>query len=259
MALALRGLYAPGMERRAPARGDLGRVGLALLVFTVVQLDVGLSEPWSASTAARWAVGAALAAALLTQGARPALGAGLLCGAVAVQVVLLDPSVTFGHFIAFFAAMTTAARRAALGPAVAALLSMAATISLVGVRAADPEFELAFPLFVFGCAWALGRVVRSHAAQAAALADLGRRLAVEQNRVREIAVMEERERIAGDLHDVLAHSMTSIVVQAGAADEVLTEDPSAARDLLRRSRRRAVRDWWSCAGSCACSTTSVGR
>lgn len=50
------------------------------------------------------------------------------------------------------------------------------------------------------------------------------------------AVMEERARIARELHDIAAHDLSAIVVQAGAADRLLDRDPAAARATLRAIR-----------------------
>ncbi|MFI1838683.1 sensor histidine kinase [Streptomyces olivaceoviridis] len=47
------------------------------------------------------------------------------------------------------------------------------------------------------------------------------------------AVVEERARIARDVHDVVAHTLSVMVVQAGAADDVFTERPDQARQALR--------------------------
>ncbi|MBB5084321.1 sensor histidine kinase [Nonomuraea endophytica] len=50
------------------------------------------------------------------------------------------------------------------------------------------------------------------------------------------AVAEERARIARELHDIAAHDLSAIVVQAGAADRLLDRDPAAARATLRAIR-----------------------
>ena len=47
------------------------------------------------------------------------------------------------------------------------------------------------------------------------------------------AVVEERARIAREVHDIVAHTLSVMVVQAGAADDVFTERPDQARQALR--------------------------
>ncbi|MER7693421.1 sensor histidine kinase [Streptomyces sp. NPDC097610] len=47
------------------------------------------------------------------------------------------------------------------------------------------------------------------------------------------AVVEERARIAREVHDIVAHTLSVMVVQAGAADDVFTERPEQARQALR--------------------------
>jgi signal transduction histidine kinase len=46
------------------------------------------------------------------------------------------------------------------------------------------------------------------------------------------AVEAERRRIARDLHDVISHSLGIVVLQAGAAEQVVASDPDKARELL---------------------------
>jgi signal transduction histidine kinase len=77
-------------------------------------------------------------------------------------------------------------------------------------------------VFTMACssgAWALGEAARN------------RRLAIEEESQR--AMSEEQARIARELHDVIAHSVSMIVVQAAAADDVFDERPDQARAALR--------------------------
>ena len=54
----------------------------------------------------------------------------------------------------------------------------------------------------------------------------------EREEMERVAVADERRRIARELHDVIAHSITLMTVQAGAARLVLTEDPKRARESV---------------------------
>src|SRR4051794_12766041 len=72
------------------------------------------------------------------------------------------------------------------------------------------------PALVFiGLAWTVGYVLRRRREQLAEERRRADRLAYEQGRLAAEAVMEERSRMARELHDVVAHGLSLIVVQAG--------------------------------------------
>jgi signal transduction histidine kinase len=78
-------------------------------------------------------------------------------------------------------------------------------------------------------AWVLGQGVRQRRLHAAELQDRAERLEREREEKARQAVTQERLRIARELHDVVAHSLSVIGVQAGAARLVLDADPDPAR------------------------------
>src|SRR4029079_13065458 len=81
-------------------------------------------------------------------------------------------------------------------------------------------------------AWALGDAVRSRRAQQR---DELRGAAQEAVAAREqaaLAASAQRLRIAREVHDVVAHSMSLIAVQAGVGAHVIRDDPDAAEESL---------------------------
>ncbi len=92
--------------------------------------------------------------------------------------------------------------------------------------------DIAILSVFFGGAWAAGWLVRQRAAQA-------RQALAESGDLAHLAVTEERTRIARELHDVVAHSVSIIAVQAGAAEELLELDPEQARTHIASVRHTA--------------------
>jgi signal transduction histidine kinase len=81
-------------------------------------------------------------------------------------------------------------------------------------------------------AWAVGRSVRSWRRKSVALALANRELAEQRELQAQAAVAVERGRIARELHDVIAHNVSMMVVQAGAAERVLEGGQRQVRDAL---------------------------
>jgi signal transduction histidine kinase len=82
--------------------------------------------------------------------------------------------------------------------------------------------------------------LRRRARRAADFEDRATRVMRERAERERAAVAEERARIARDLHDVVAHSVSVIVVQATAAEEVLGRDSERARAPLRAIQETAT-------------------
>ena len=84
--------------------------------------------------------------------------------------------------------------------------------------------------------WLAGLAIRERQHRTTELAALAAQLEREREERARAAVTHERERIAREMHDVLAHSVSVMVVQAGAAERVLDDDREAAREAVASIR-----------------------
>ena len=86
--------------------------------------------------------------------------------------------------------------------------------------------------FFISFAWGSGRLLRRRIEQIAEAEAAGGELARD-------AVLEERARVARELHDVVGHSVGIIAMQAGAAEALVEKDPAAAREHMATVRGTA--------------------
>jgi signal transduction histidine kinase len=93
--------------------------------------------------------------------------------------------------------------------------------------------EFFFTPLQFGIAWLAGFALRERSAAAEAAEDRAAQAEREREAAARIAVAEERARIARELHDVVAHAVSVIVLQVGAVRHKLPEDRAADVDALR--------------------------
>lgn len=189
-----------------------------LLVATAVGLPVAVRRRWPVP-AALTALAGAGAATLLDITREPYLAVGLTLYTVA---------------------LTRAPRRSV--PVLAAALSASAAAVLTGEAVVTPAETwsgaagvAAIVWLVLGSGWATGFAVRARRAREADHAA----------RHTERAVVEERLRIARELHDIVSHSLSLIAVKAGVAGHVAQQRPEEAVDALRvieQTSRAAMTD-----------------
>jgi signal transduction histidine kinase len=212
-------------------------VAIALLVLTVVQ--IGLGEPPGGSRGAALLFAPAVTLPLAWRRRVPLAALVVIAAAVVAQSLVAAPPVSFGTFLALMLAVYSVAahcgRREAL--AGAAIGAVAAGVQGLREPGEASAFEVVYGVVYFGGAWVLGRALRRRRLATVELQGRAARLEREREERARAAVAEERGRIARELHDVIAHSMSVIVVQAGAAEQVLERDPARARGALRSIRR----------------------
>jgi len=102
----------------------------------------------------------------------------------------------------------------------------------IPTRVADVIYTTAINILYFAAAWAFGNASWAQTQQRAELAERNRELQTERDANARRAVIAERIRIARELHDVVAHHVSVMGVQAGAARRVLSHDLDLAESTL---------------------------
>jgi signal transduction histidine kinase len=111
-------------------------------------------------------------------------------------------------------------------PSLALLVAAAVGLEVAVPQARPPLPDWSLnPLLIVGL-WLAGDAVRS-------LQQRARQLEREQELAARVAVADERSRIARELHDVVAHSVSLMVIQAGAARRLVGRQPDGAADTLQ--------------------------
>jgi signal transduction histidine kinase len=166
-------------------------------------------------------------------------------------VWLLAASLSFvdGRLVPFAVSATVAGMAAAvllgnLGDDVQARLGLAIVIGGAAIVVYnDPEHaagEFIFLPALFTIGWLAGFALRERAEQAEAAEDRAAQAERERDAVSRIAVAEERARIARELHDIVAHAVSVMVLQVGAVrhrlPDALAPDRNALQDVERAGR-----------------------
>ncbi len=97
--------------------------------------------------------------------------------------------------------------------------------------------------FLIGLPWLIGRMLRGQAARERSDRERSEQLDAERELHASTAAYSERIRIARELHDVIAHSISVMVIQAGGARAVMDSEPDRAEaslDFVQRAGREAL-------------------
>ena len=197
-----------------------------MLVLAVVASGAAPLEPWRVRFEAPWFSSLVLllaAGSLLWRVRRPEAVFALCVAANTLHLLVVrNPDSTTG-LSTYVAAYALAAHGR---PPTRWLLAVVGAAPLAwgfsGVLG-SPAIALVASAAVIGVPWLVGDSVRSRR----------QRVRVEHDLVAARAVADERTRIARDLHDVVAHHVSVVGAQAGAARLTLDADPEGARRALR--------------------------
>ncbi len=139
----------------------------------------------------------------------------------------------FGVFLAFYTvAANEPRRRATVAAAITAGGILISLASYAAFDAAGWTASLTGTYLSFGLAWLIGDNLRVRRAYTRQLEERAVQLELEREEKAAQAVTEERARIARELHDVVAHYVSVMVVQAAGARRIADKDPAAARTAL---------------------------
>ena len=144
----------------------------------------------------------------------------------------------WGQIVPFMVALYSLARHGRgrvpwIGAGGAAVVLLFADFFLPALQGVD---EIVFHWTVCIVAFAVGWGLRSSEARAVSAAIRASAAETDAREHARAAVAEERTRIARELHDILAHSVSVMVVQAGAAEQVVDDDPEYVRGALAAIR-----------------------
>jgi signal transduction histidine kinase len=157
------------------------------------------------------------------------LGVTLIAGIVFNVGFADSPTLPLGVVVSLY----TVATRCDRPIAVRAGIVTAATLPWALLAAAGSEIDaVLLPLGVTAGAWLLGDSVRTRRAYLAELEAKAARLEREREEEARRAVAREQARIARELHDVISHNVSVMVVQAAAGGDVFEAEPARARSAL---------------------------
>jgi signal transduction histidine kinase len=137
----------------------------------------------------------------------------------------------FAFVIALYAVGAHASRPSTYAGPVAVLLQVL-LVDLPRLDDGEPWDEVVPTWFILAGIWGFGRWMRHRARQADELRRRTEAAERDKHALSQQAVADERARIARELHDLVAHSMGVIVIQAQGAQRALDASPERARQAL---------------------------
>ena len=207
--------------------------------------DGGVGKPLSGPLAAEVLVVAGLTLPLAWRRRRPLGALAVVAVALSSQVLFLSPSAPFlvglvPLLLLTFCVAQMGGWRAGAGLGISAA---ALAVTSMAVPAMQAPGEAVFSAAVIGGVWLAGRYAGGRQRRADQMTSYAALLEREQDRLAQEALAAERARIARELHDIVAHSVSVMGVQAGAARLSIDTDPDRARQVLlsiEQTAREAV-------------------
>lgn len=158
--------------------------------------------------------------------------AAILAGMLLAGLLSVGQANSPSTVLALLTALFTVANRLPWPHAVAAFVLT--TASLIATVVTPPVvLSVTWVAFVVGVPLAIGAALRNRRLLIERLRQTTAELERSRELVAKAAVAEERSRVARELHDIVAHSVSVMVVQAGAGERLVDTDAEAARGAFR--------------------------
>ncbi len=237
--------------REHPVATD-GALGLGVLVIALA------SGPTGAPGSTTWLFWSAVTALALAWRRRHAAASTAVVFAASLVLWLTTGEVQPAHTAVFVSLYSIAAygtpRPARLALAIVLGACVAALARMLAPNSQIPGLDFFWSDFLIGTTvswafsiaiWVAGSLRGTRRAYLDALVDRARRIEVEREQQDQIAAAAERARIARELHDIVAHSLSVIILQADGGRMAARQDPARAAgalDVVGDTARQALTD-----------------
>jgi signal transduction histidine kinase len=201
---------------RDPARIDV-------LIGALAALFGGAGAAVAGQGPGAWAAAAALGGALGLYRDHPTRAAGV--AVVAAAALVPSGEMTLAPSLLVTANAFAAGRWLGWSVSAATAVALLAAIFAPAVVAGQADDSVVPSILLVGTAWIAGRAIRERDLVAAGLAERAQELEREREAFASLSVRYERARIASELHDIVAHAISVMVVQAGAGQRIAAVDP----------------------------------
>jgi signal transduction histidine kinase len=213
--------------------------GLAIALFAVTMIELVSSRGCGCvSTADAWWTAVFMATQTLPLALRRRYPFGVMSvigvSAIVYDVLQIPPdpyTAVFALMLAVYTVSAYARRRLSIAAAVVIAIALVVT-SLPNVAGQQEFGDIVNSVALLGGAWVVGENTRFRRRETELLAERAERAEREREERERIAALEERGRLAREIHDVIAHSVSVIAVQAGAARSIAEQRPDRAREAL---------------------------
>ncbi len=216
---------------------------LAAALAVAMVLNVVGTAALEGSVALNLLVNVPMAATLIYRRDRPlaALSAYVVLATIGTVWLTGPPDLAIGVLILIILSYSAAAHTDSRGGWIGLGISAGTVLGLTLIY--DPN-DVFFPTVFFSIVpWFVGRVIRGQVLLARELSEKAERAEHERALGEARAIADERRRVARELHDVLAHDLSVMVVQASAAQRIADRNPEQATEaarLIERTGREAL-------------------